>query len=124
MPNPNYVWVLGTMPKNIGRGETPFVRVYADKGAMLRGLDGVLIFQEAAAHLVELVEGKRGRRETFTFDYLMDAAPDYAIDEAQLEEELEWIDAIWLEFVEVVPPDPEYAIDWPEGEPGLRFRGA
>jgi hypothetical protein len=90
---------------------------------MLRQLDDILIFTEAAADLVSIVEGQRGRRETFTFDYLMDAAPDYAIDEAQLEEELDWLDAIWLEFVEVVPPDPEYAIDWPEGEPGARFLG-
>lgn len=91
------VWVLGIDPKDTGRGEEPFTRVYADKEAMLRGLDEVIIFEEAAAHLVELVEAQRGGRETFTFDYLMEAAPDYAIDEAQLEQELDWIEAIWLE---------------------------
>ena len=105
--------MLGIEPKS--SGVVPHVLVYADKGAMLRGLDGVLIFEEAAAHLVELVESQRGRRETFTFEYLMDAAPDYAIDEAQLEEELEWLEALWLEFVPVVPPDPNYGIDWPSG---------
>ena len=98
----NYVWVLGIEPKDTGRGEEPFTHVYADKEAMRHGLDEVLIFDEAAAHLVELVEAQRGDRETFTFEYLMEAAPDYAIDEAQLEQELDWIEAIWLERRRVI----------------------
>jgi hypothetical protein len=107
-----HVWLIGIDPKDTGRGETPFVRAYADKGAMLAGLDDVIPFGEMASHLVHLVEQQRGRREAFTFEEMMESAPDYAIDEAQLEEDLGWVEAVWLERVAVAPPRPEYEEGW------------
>lgn len=94
------VWVLGVVPKRTGRGDDkPYSRVFQDREAMREALDDTLPFEEAAEHLVALVEANRGGRETFTFDYLMEAAPDYAIDEDMLEDDLGWLEEIWLERV-------------------------
>ena len=91
------VYVLGVEYKDTGREpQTEAVFVYRTRDAMREGLEDFLP-EEAADHLVELVEGQRGRRETFDAEYLVEAAGDYHIADDHMEEFYSHVEAVWLE---------------------------
>ncbi|MHC4504628.1 MAG: hypothetical protein ACYTFI_15095 [Planctomycetota bacterium] len=93
------VYVVGVEYKHTGREpQSAAVFVYRTRDAMREAIEDFLP-EEAADHIVDIVEGQRGRRETFDADYVAEAAPDYHIADDHMEEFYEHIEAVWLERV-------------------------